>query len=1125
MGTVRCGFSPGGLRLLAALGFSFVLCTASGAVGDGVLVLIDQQRSLDGGLVMGDVDLTGAAEWCGAPASATEITAVTDRGGEPVPAQLIPAAFDEPGGRRLAGTLVTRLPAGSDGRLRLHFGEPGPTAKNHEWDGQVRLRGATINHDAAKQSGFPSRIIFADGETAEGFHWNDRLFDKARGSYGLIFDPAAKVERLAEGPIGTVVRVTCRYLDSRGVAPPSAPQAVYDWFYVADEPLVWVRATIWQRQVARWPEIHFLEFNYPRGLFPYWVGGDSPEKRQFSGTKKSLPLKNWGAVLNGGRAIGMYACGEPRVYDGGAGTYLHAHADAAWRGWNTERAEFSAWLWIGADPDPSSAVLNAASAAVTARRILVTVDNVHERIRQARERSLSAPNERSAQWWRWAMAEHHENSGKFKEALGALTEPMPAQARAMSGGDLGCILRLKGDGIDLEGIYDTRLATMLSGRRAISLFDVVLRHLPTGEERVLTADSGWGRCAIGPPGSDGCAEITWRQSADARLGKLSVVAKVISDDNGAMRWTLTVGDVPADWSVLRVRFPKVSVDERGVRPLVLFPRGSGEVQADASRRSFRFSGTYPSGWTSMQFMAAYDAKGESGLYVAAHDPFGSTKDISLEGVPGDGSVSMMFEHPAADMGVAANGFALPGFAVWRLFRGDWFDAAVIYRDWVRREARWFPKLGPEGRGDTPQWMRELSAWTQTGGAPADCVAQVRAFAAFLGLPVGFHWYNWHQIPFDNDYPHYFPTKDGFADAARELEEAGVHVMPYINGRLWDTRDRGIEDFEYSRVALPATSKDEAGKPYEESYSSKEKDGTRVRLAAMCPRTALWHKTVNGTVMRLFGECEVSGVYIDQVAAARPTLCFDRAHGHPLGGGHWWTEGYWSMLENLRAAMPEDRILTTECNAEPYVHVFDGYLTWHWQYDGQVAAFPAVYGGSVQMFGRAYRGGPTKDLALRMKAGQQLVFGEQIGWLSPSVIKEEQNALFLRETIRLRHALRRYFHAGEMARPPRMEGTVPRVTADWQWRGTWPVTIDAIQTGAWLLPDERKLAMIFVNVGDAPLSATVDFDGARHGMRGDRLALTEITADGCGKPVAVGASFKKEIALPPRSARAWELLAK
>jgi len=151
-------------------------------------------------------------------------------------------------------------------------------------------------------------------------------------------------------------------------------------------------------------------------------------------------------------------------------------------------------------------------------------------------------------------------------------------------------------------------------------------------------------------------------------------------------------------------------------------------------------------------------------------------------------------------------------------------------------------------------------------------------------------------------------------------------MPYINGRLWDTRDRGKEDFQFTAVARPAATKDEAGKPYLESYGSKESDGSPVQLAVMCPATPLWQAKVRQTVLRLMNEYGTKGVYIDQIAAAAPVLCFDRGHGHPTGGGHWWTDSYNAMVEAIRREKPADRMLTTECNAEPYVKSLDGYLT-------------------------------------------------------------------------------------------------------------------------------------------------------------------------------------------------------
>ncbi len=353
-------------------------------------------------------------------------------------------------------------------------------------------------------------------------------------------------------------------------------------------------------------------------------------------------------------------------------------------------------------------------------------------------------------------------------------------------------------------------------------------------------------------------------------------------------------------------------------------------------------------------------------------------------------------------------------------------------------------------------------------------------------------------------------------------------MPYINGRLWDTHDKGAEDWEFTRIALSGTTKDEAGNPYTETYRSKETDGNSVRLAVMCPATSLWQDRVGDIVLRLFNEYGVTGVYIDQIAAAQPRLCFDASHGHDLGGGHWWTEGYWKMLDAIRAAKPAGCVLTTECNAEPYIKWLDGYLTWHWQQQDMVPAFSAVYGGAIQMFGRAYRGGPTQDLANRMKGGQQLVYGEQIGWFGPEIIERVDCWPFLRGCIQLRWWLREYFCRGHMARPPHLAGPVPRIKADWQWSGEWPVTTDAIMTGAWWIDQDDKLVLIFANVSDDPYSGHLDLDPADYGLAGKSVKVTAIQPNGSrgdtcvARPLTIQAIDHADIELPPRSILAWEV---
>jgi hypothetical protein len=693
----------------------------------------------------------------------------------------------------------------------------------------------------------------------------------------------------------------------------------------------------------------------------------------------------------------------------------------------------------------------------------------------------------------------------------------------LAAGDLQLTLVSSAGGVRVGGLLDTSSGQELLATDPLPLFSLTLRQTGSTNLLSLTGDRGWSQCDIRRHGAD--RELRWSRPMEKALAGLAVSIRVSpEDDASAFRWKLRVDNTSTNCSVWRVVFPQVALADLGTNAVVLLPKGPGELQRGVWERPFKYHGDYPGGWCAMQFMAAYrEGARPTGLYLATHDPWGSTKDLVAESHPAARTVQLSFDHPAPNMGVAENGFALEGEVVWQLLRGDWFDAAMIYKGWARREAKWWPRLARDGRSDTPRWMRELNVWAMARTAPRECVPAMKQFREFLGVPSGLHWYDWHRIPFDNDYPHYFPTVAGFTEGVADLKAAGIFPMPYINGRLWDTHDRGAEDSQFSRLALGSATKQEDGSPYAEVYNSKETNGQPVRLAVMCPTTPLWQNTVSNIVLRLLDECGTSAVYIDQIAAAAPKLCLDRTHGHPIGGGHWWNEGYWKMLERIRRAQPPGSALTSECNSEPFIRWFDGYLTWHWQFPGQVPAFPAIYGGTVQMFGRAYRGGGTKDLAFRMKAGQQLVFGEQLGWLDPGVVKERENAEFLRQMVQFRARFNRYFSAGEMARPPRLLGSVPTVRADWQWSGEWWVTTDSVLTGAWQLPREKRMVLFFVNVGDESVPGHVRFDAAANGIRARVLRVQHSTADGTkAEGEKWPAIFDLTTTFPPRQAEAWEL---
>jgi hypothetical protein len=715
-----------------------------------------------------------------------------------------------------------------------------------------------------------------------------------------------------------------------------------------------------------------------------------------------------------------------------------------------------------------------------------------------------------------------------EEALASIEE----NRTTLRAGKLVAVFEKLPTGVRLERLEVPELNLQLAG--ASPLVEITLRELATRENRTLGLDVGWDNVQIRWLGDERFLEIRLAEPAAEFPTDLTVVLQVHPrETESSLGWHLEVSGVGAAHSLWSVQFPVLVIPELSADAVLIYPKGVGVAEAGVWRRSFQFGGRYPSGWMTMQMGAAYRADGSGGIYVGLHDPWASTKEMQWRSDPREKLLHFAAEHWVPDMGRPGVAFDLPGEVVLRFFTGDWFDAAQIYRRWVEQESRWWPELGEAGREDTPLWMRELPLWILGGGAPSECVPSVLRFQQGMGVPCGFHWYNWHQIPFDNDYPHYFPTKEGFAEGVQQLQQNDVHVMPYINGRLWDTRDGGMEDYEFSQVARPAATKNHEGEPFVETYGSKEADGSPVRLAVMCPTTKLWQERVQGLVGRLFKECGTHGVYIDQVAAAAPTLCADPGHGHPLGGGHWWTEGYWAMLAEIRRDKPQDRMITTECNAEPFVRWFDGYLTWHWQYDNQVPLFPAVYAGAVQMFGRWFADVGRKnfpndqerenhDRALRMKFAQALVFGEQLGWINPPLIDEAENAAFVWRLAQLRWQFRPYFYAGRMGRPPKVEGEIPRLTADWKWGGKSIVTMPAVLSAQWILGQKRQVLIVVVNASteSIPVRLAADLGEAFPDAR--TALVTGTWPEGNVSAQVEKAAFRAETTVAGLTARAWEI---
>jgi hypothetical protein len=694
----------------------------------------------------------------------------------------------------------------------------------------------------------------------------------------------------------------------------------------------------------------------------------------------------------------------------------------------------------------------------------------------------------------------------------------------------------KNHGIRLVALVDIPSLTLLTPPEPQSLFTINLRQEKEDKSGFtllpLVSDHGWN--AIDVTSNNGETLLTFRGISNIPGGEQVCLTLLIQSRQTTDTEKIEITKTETAWyerssiSVIfseNIRLPdNLTLESATLMPIRLtafgsemkgfYPRASGIVVDRLFAQDVHREYRYPGAHSTMSWFAVWnDSKEKSkriGFYVAAHDVDAAFKQQIFHVDAKSSTVSISSIYHAENCGRANSRFT-PCKMVLESYRGDWFDAAVMYRDWVRREASWYPrtKINSEGRIDTPLWMKELAAWILyvPSRYPASKIPEIfQKFQTPLNVPVGIHWYEWSQIPHDNDYPHFFPTKNGFKSAVAEIQKDGnFFVMPYINGRMWDQRDRKNEDWLFTKEALPGVAKKEDGSCWSERWGKNEVDGGKNEFGTMCPTSDIWNNKMRELIFRLSspqdgkagddGNLGVKAVYVDQIAGDSPVLCYDSSHRHPLGGGTWWVAAQRKIFEKIKSELPNETALTAECNAEPYINIFDGYLTWHFQYNNQVPAFAAVYGGAVQMIGRNYGAGPDHVIACKMRLAESFVFGEQLGWCSPLIADEPEKFDYLKKVVALRYKFREYFYKGEMARPPKLYGNMPRITADWRFYSDSIVTANVIQTGAWRIPAQKSAILLFANSSKHEVVNRLEVDLEELGFNPAKITVVRYNPDG------------------------------
>jgi len=354
---------------------------------------------------------------------------------------------------------------------------------------------------------------------------------------------------------------------------------------------------------------------------------------------------------------------------------------------------------------------------------------------------------------------------------------------------------------------------------------------------------------------------------------------------------------------------------------------------------------YP-GLVSVQMQAYYDEA--AGLYMATYDDAGCVKQFCMFREGGDLDLSIEHnydEAPGLD-------FELPYDTVLGVFRGDWYAAADLYKEWAHEQHWCARKLGE--RDDLPGWMKEprpcMMVISQGDVArsrgilsypPSEypigqvyparrAVARVRRCAEIFETPVMVWMEGWEKIGAPGGPAEIFPPREGEASykaAMAEFARDGTPVLMYLAGFHWCYKRpmTGYSDWErFEREGRPLAAVNERGEfnvstPAQRPYLAGQKHF--VPLCVGCRETQDLY-LANFMKMMDLGAVAVQH---DQQLGFYADVCYSEEHDHAPGYGPWMTQKMREFVRRVRGAAKErtpQATLSVECPCEVWIQEVD-----------------------------------------------------------------------------------------------------------------------------------------------------------------------------------------------------------
>ncbi len=602
-------------------------------------------------------------------------------------------------------------------------------------------------------------------------------------------------------------------------------------------------------------------------------------------------------------------------------------------------------------------------------------------------------------------------------------------------------------------------------------------------------------------------KLSWSDSET-----FSLVARVRLDKEKALSyWSVEMKDYDGA-KVKELIFPYLTNVKEFTNEEIALSNWTGRLYKNI-RKNRKSLSQFKQNRPTMQLTAIYGDE-PSGLYIATNDKESYGKAFTFDFRDNLTDYKMV---NILDMGADRNYYKPTYEFILGALHGNWYDAALIYREWALQQE--WTKNNRLHSGKMNPWLPETDIWVWNRGRSNNVLTEAADLKEYLGdynVSVLWHW--WHNGPYDDAFPEYLPPREGresFVKAVAEAKSKGINMTPYMNSIQWGESRKSWKELNIEQyVARKAD-----GSTHAHAYNKFSGNA----ITPMCMSQEFWREKYSDLCDTVVNDYGCTGVYMDQ--ACLHYWCYNPNHGHSVGGGNYWVKGYLKLVERVREKTAENNpILTGEGSGEDWMAHLDGFLTLEGSRERMsgignssvIPLFNAVYHGYAICFGnfggftyppydefwpKEFRAPNTETLLpakyntqLRMEQARTFVWGTQPMIVNYHAFARKARPVEMRyiaELVAKRKQYKDYLQYGTMMRAPKLvddcaaEIDIAQMsTYGYKTKGTnlFPhkKVVPMLYSSAWR-NEEGNILLAFTNISEDAKELSFVIDPAEMGL--------------------------------------------